>query len=261
MQNIIDARQVIRSGEYTGYTSGWCRDYVQGNLCIVSQKDSRDFAEFCRLNPKPCPVLAQGEPGNPILESLGNINICTDLPRYRVWRNGQLADTVSDISSIWQDDMVAFVLGCSFSFDQLFINAGLPLPHLDDGTMVAMYQTWQDCVPVGKFHGRLVVSMRQFRADHAIEAIAISSRYPLAHGTPVHIGDPTLIGIKDLSQPNYGDVPRVVQGHLPVFWACGVTPQSILSTSPDVNLAITHEPGCMLITDILYSNIENVDCY
>jgi uncharacterized protein YcsI (UPF0317 family) len=255
MQNIKEARQLIRAGEYTGYTSGWCRDYVQGNLCIVDKSDAEDFAEFCRLNPKPCPVLAQGDPGDPVLKSLGDINICTDLPRYRVWRKGKLVDIVSDISSYWTNDMVAFVLGCSFSFDQLFLDAGLPLPHLNDGSMVAMYRTWNECESVGKFRGRLVVSMRQFRADHAIESIAISSRYPLAHGTPVHIGDPTQIGIRDLTKPDYGDVPKVVQGHLPVFWACGVTPQSILTTSPDVEIAITHQPGCMLLTDIPYSKI------
>jgi len=187
MQNIKEARQLIRAGEYTGYTSGWCRDFVQANLCIVDKSDAEDFAEFCRLNPKPCPVLAQGDPGDPVLRSLGDINICTDLPRYRVWRKGKLVDIVSDISSYWTNDMVAFVLGCSFSFDQLFLDAGLPLPHLDDGSMVAMYRTWNECESVGKFRGRLVVSMRQFRADHAIESIAISSRYPLAHGTPVHI--------------------------------------------------------------------------
>lgn len=256
MQDIKEARLKIRSGQYTGYTSGWCRDFVQANLCIVDREDADDFAEFCRLNPKPCPVLAQGEPGDPVMRTLGDINICTDLPRYRIWNNGVLVDTVSDISAHWNERMVAFVLGCSFSFDQLFLNAGLPLPHLDDGSMVAMYRTWTDCTAVGKFSGRLVVSMRQFRADHAIESIAISSRYPLAHGTPVHIGDPKQIGIGDLSRPDYGDRPDIVQGHLPVFWACGVTPQSILTTSPQVKMAITHEPGCMLITDMPYSNIE-----
>ena len=244
-------RAAARSGAWTSHTSGLAERHVQGNLVILPQAQAGDFLRFCQRNPKPCPLLAVGEPGDPMLPSLGDdIDVRSDVPRYRVWRDGQLVAQPTDISELWTDDMVAFVLGCSFSFEQALLDEGLHLRHIDEGRNVSMYRTNLATAPAGPFSGPLVVTMRPLRAAAAIRAVQITSRFPAVHGAPVHLGDPALIGIADLAQPDYGDAVAVHADELPVYWACGVTPQAALENAC-VPLAITHAPGAMLVTDLL----------
>jgi uncharacterized protein YcsI (UPF0317 family) len=248
-------RQAIRLGRLQGHTSGLAQQHVQGNLVILPQALAADFLLFCQRNPKPCPVLAVSEPGNPALPSLGHdIDIRTDLPRYRLWREGRIVSEPTDLLAIWQSDFVSFVIGCSFSFEQALLEAGIPLRHVQQGRNVAMYRTDVPTQSAGPFHGPLVVTMRPMKAADAIRAVQITSRYPAVHGAPVHIGDPALIGIHDLAQPDYGDAVEVMPDELPVFWACGVTPQAALVWAA-VPLAITHAPGSMLITDRLNTDL------
>ncbi len=244
-------RAAIRSGEFSGHTSGLATSHVQGNVVILPRAWAGDFLLYCQRNPRPCPLLAVGDAGNPALPSLGaDIDLRSDLPRYRVWRDGVLVDEPTDITSLWRDDLVSFVIGCSFSFEQALLDAGLPLRHVQQGRNVAMYRTSLATVAAGPFAGPLVVTMRPMKAADAIRAVQITSRYPAVHGAPLHLGDPALIGIKDLAQPDYGDAVDVMPDELPVFWACGVTPQAALMQARPP-LAITHAPGAMLITDLL----------
>jgi uncharacterized protein YcsI (UPF0317 family) len=246
-----EARRLIRQGGWAGHTSGMADGYVQGNVVILPQAYAADFLLYCQRNPKPCPVLAVGEVGKASLPSMGaDIDICTDVPRYRVWRDGELVSEPTDISSLWRDDLVSFVIGCSFSFEEALLQAGLRLRHIEQQRNVAMYRTNIATEAAGPFSGPMVVSMRPFKAQDAIRAIQITSRFPDVHGAPVHMGDPAQIGIADLSQPDYGDAVDVLQGEIPVFWACGVTPQAALRQAKPP-LCITHAPGAMLITDLL----------
>jgi uncharacterized protein YcsI (UPF0317 family) len=248
---IADTRAAIRSGRYTGHTSGLARDHVQGNVVILPQALADDFLRYCQRNPKPCPVLAVSEPGDPMLPKLGaDIDIRSDVPRYRVWREGRMIEEPTDIRGHWRDDLVTFVIGCSFSFEQALLDAGLSMRHIDQNRNVAMYRTNIATEAAGPFHGPMVVSMRPLRAAAAIRAIQVTSRFPDVHGAPVHIGDPALIGIKDLALPDYGDPVDVMRDELPVFWACGVTPQAAIAQAKPA-FCITHAPGAMLITDLL----------
>jgi uncharacterized protein YcsI (UPF0317 family) len=244
-------RQGIRTGVFTGHTSGLAPRHVQGNVFILPADLATDFLLFCQRNPKPCPLLAVSEPGQVSLPALGaDLDIRTDVPRYRIWRDGRLVDEPTDIGAYWRDDLVTFVIGCSFSFEQALIDAGLPLRHVELGLNVAMFRTSIATEPAGRFHGPLVVSMRPFTPADAIRAVQITSRFPSLHGAPVHLGKPELIGITDLSRPDYGDAIAVAADELPVFWACGVTPQAVV-TAARTTFCITHSPGCMLITDRL----------
>ena len=244
-----DARLKSRSGELTGPTSGLAPGYVQGNLAILPAALAGDFLRFCQLNPKPCPVLASSAPGDWRLPSLGeDLDIRTDIPRYRVFRNGELVDEPYDVRTHWRDDLVSFALGCSFSFEEALTEAGIELRHITQGTAVPMYRTSLPTNPAGPFHGPLVVSMRPLKPADAIRAIQITTRFPAVHGAPVHIGRPDLIGIKDIMKPEYGDPVPINDDEIPVFWACGVTPQSVVATvKPE--FCITHYPGSMLVTD------------
>jgi len=245
------ARAAIRRGEWTGHTSGLADQHVQGNLVILPKALADDFLRYCQRNPKPCPVLAMSEPGDPRLPTLGaDIDIRSDVPRYRVWRHGELVDEPTDVTALWRDDLVSFVIGCSFSFEQALLDAGLALRHVSEGRNVAMYRTNIATEAAGPFHGPMVVSMRPMRAAAAIRAIQITSRFPDVHGAPVHIGDPALIGIADITRPDYGDAVAVLPDELPVFWACGVTPQAAIAQARP-EFCITHAPGAMLITDLL----------
>jgi uncharacterized protein YcsI (UPF0317 family) len=242
------ARDAIHRGDWTGHTSGLADGYVQGNVVILPEALANDFLRYCQRNPKPCPVLAVSEPGQAKLPTLGaDIDICTDVPRYRVWRNGVLVDEPTDITSLWRKDLVTFVLGCSFSFEQALTQAGLPMRHIQQNRNVAMYRSNIATEAAGTFHGPMVVSMRPFKAQDAMQ---ITSRFPDVHGAPVHIGDPAQIGITDLSQPDYGDAVDVLADEIPVFWACGVTPQAAIAQARP-EFCITHAPGAMLITDLL----------
>lgn len=243
-------RAAIREGGFDGPTAGHGGDALQANLMILRGSDAADFLRFCQSNPRPCPLLAVGEPGDPALPTLGDgIDLRHDLPRYRIWRDGELEAEPTDIADLWQNDMVSFALGCSFSFEDALTRAGIPVRHQDAGRNVPMYRTSLPTRPAGRFGGPVVVSMRAMPAADAIEAVQICARMPLAHGAPIHLGDPSRIGIADIHAPDYGDAPDIRDGDIPVFWACGVTPQAAIASARPA-LAITHAPGHMLVTDI-----------
>jgi uncharacterized protein YcsI (UPF0317 family) len=246
----LEARRRFRRGEFRGQTSGMAPGFVQGNLAILPAGLAADFRQFCDLNPKPCPLLESSAPGDPHIPALGeDLDIRTDLPLYRVWRNGEMVEEIPDITAHWRGDLVAFVIGCSFSFEEALIEAGIPLRHIEQGTNVPMWRTSIDTVPAGPFHGPMVVSMRPLRPADAIRAVQITTRFDAVHGAPVHIGLAEQIGIADLSKPDYGDAVEVKADELPVFWACGVTPQAVIAEiKPD--FCITHAPGSMLVTDL-----------
>lgn len=250
-------RAKIRQGTWHSHTSGLASDHVQGNVVILPEVMATDFLRYCQRNPKPCPLLAVSEPGNPLLPGLGeDINIGTDLPRYRVWHHGAVVDEPTDISALWRADLVTFVLGCSFSFEQALLEAGLPLRHIQQGRNVAMYRTNIQTQPAGIFSGPMVVSMRPMKAAAAIRAVQVTSRFPNVHGAPVHLGDPALIGIGNLDAPDYGDAVEVMADEIPVFWACGVTPQAALAQARPA-FCITHAPGAMLVTDLLNQQLAS----
>jgi uncharacterized protein YcsI (UPF0317 family) len=246
----LDARRECRSGGFDGQTSGLAPGYVQGNLAILPQDWATDFLRFCQANPKPCPLLGMSETGSPEVPALGaDLDIRTDLPRYRVWENGELVASPTDLTAVWRDDLVCFVIGCSFSFEEALLENDVPVRHIACGCNVPMYRTSIPTQPAGRFHGPLVVSMRPLEPTDAIRAIQVTTRLPAVHGAPVHIGFPDAIGIKDLGKPDYGDPVPVKAGELPVFWACGVTPQAAIAAARPP-FAITHAPGCMLVTDL-----------
>ncbi len=256
-RNAQQVRKLIRQGVWHSHTSGLASDHVQGNVVILPETQAGDFLRYCQRNPKPCPLLAVSEPGQSQLPSLGaNIDICTDLPRYRVWREGVVVDEPTDISNLWQGDLVTFVLGCSFSFERAMLEAGLPLRHIEQGKNVAMYRSNIQTARAGIFHGPMVVSMRPMTAAAAIRAVQVTSRFPSVHGAPVHLGDPAAIGITDLNAPDYGDAVAVMDDEIPVFWACGVTPQAALVQARPA-FCITHAPGAMLITDLLNTQLAS----
>lgn len=245
-----DLRRAIREGRFTAPTTGFCDGVLQGNLAIVPAAVADDFARFCALNPKPLPVLAQGLPGDPALPTLGtDIDIRRDVPGYYILRDGEVAETVPNIVDHWRDDMVTFVLGCSFSFEAALLAAGIPLRHQQAGRNVPMYRTNIETTPAGPFGGPLVVSMRPVPSDRLDDVQAICAGFPMAHGAPVHAGDPAAIGIADLDAPDWGDAPVMGLGDVPVFWACGVTGQQALRHAR-LPFAITHSPGHMLVTDL-----------
>lgn len=243
-----EARAIIRRNAYDGHTAAVAPDYVQGNLCILPRDHATEFAAFCQRNPKPCPLIGMGAPGDPGLPDLGDIDIRTDIPRYRLFRHGELVDEPADIMEYWSDDLVTFILGCSFSFERPLIEEGIALQHVERNTTVPMYRSSIACTPAGRFASNMVVSMRPLAPADAIRAVQITSRFPGVHGAPVHIGLPGLIGIGDLDKPDFGDPPVIAEDQLPVFWACGVTPQVAVEQARPP-LCITHKPGSMLITD------------
>jgi uncharacterized protein YcsI (UPF0317 family) len=246
----LAARLACRSGALRGNTAGLAPGHVQGNLAILPRDLAADFLRFCQLNPKPCPVIGMSEPGNAKIPALGlDLDIRTDLPGYRVWRNGELIDQPADVAKWWREDLVSFVIGCSYSFEAPLLEEGIPLRHIELGLTVPMYRTSIACATAGPFAGPMVVSMRPLKPAHAIRAIQITSRFPAVHGAPVHIGLPELIGIRDVHRPDEGDVVEVRADELPVFWACGVTPQAVIAAAKPA-FAITHAPGCMLVTDL-----------
>ncbi|WP_431324800.1 putative hydro-lyase [Rhizobium sp. YTU87027] len=253
----MHVRADARAKIITGQTSGMAGGFAQGNLVILPSDWASDFLRFCLANPKPCPLLAVGNPGDPSLAGAGTgIDIRSDLPSYRVFENGELVDEIEDISHIWRDDFVTFLIGCSFSFEWALLNAGLGVRHIELGTNVPMFKTNIECVPAGRFSGQFVVSMRPMKPRDAIRAIEITGRMPQVHGAPVHFGDPSAIGISDVMRPDYGDAVPIREGEVPVFWACGVTPQVALAKAKPP-IAITHSPGCMLITDIADEDLLN----
>jgi uncharacterized protein YcsI (UPF0317 family) len=242
-------RAAIRRGAWTGPTAGLAAGSAQANLVVLPEADALDFLRFCVHNSRACPVLEVTDPGSPepVLTAPG-ADLRTDLPRYRVYRAGELAEEVEDIAAHWRDDLVAFLLGCSFTFERALLAEGLPVRHLEQGVNVPMYRTSIACRPAGRFAGPLVVSMRPMRPGEAIRATQVTARFVRAHGAPVHIGAPEAIGVRALDRPDYGDAVEIRDGELPVFWACGVTPQAAAATSRP-ELMITHAPGHMFVTD------------
>jgi uncharacterized protein YcsI (UPF0317 family) len=246
-----EVRLACRDRRHVGPTAGFAPGHVQGNLVVLRQDAAADFVRFCQRNPKPCPLIGVSDAGVAAIPELGeDLDIRTDLSGYRVWRRGRVEDEVVDVSDLWTDDLVAFVIGCSLSFEDALMTAGVPLRHIDTGANVPMYRTNVACARAGRFAGPMVVSMRPLTPANAIRAVQITSRFPAVHGAPIHVGLPDAIGISDLSKPDYGDAVAVMPDELPVFWACGVTPQAVIAAA-ELDFAITHAPGCMLVTDVL----------
>lgn len=241
-------RQAIRSDVFDGQTAGQAPHHLQGNLVILPKAYAQDFLLFCLNNPKPCPLVGLTAPGDINLPDLGDIDVRTDVPRYRIFKNGEFHQEVKDIKAVWSDDMVTFVLGCSFSFEEALIDNGYPVRHIEQGSNVPMFRTNIPTIPGGIFSGPLVVTMRSYQKEQIPAVFEISSRFPHAHGTPIYWGDPSRIGISDLQKPDFGDAVIVPEGEVPVFWACGVTPQAALAKARP-SISITHAPGCMLVTD------------
>src|SRR6266851_8841740 len=225
-----EVRRAASRGELAGPTPGLALGYVQANLVVVPREQAFDFLLFCQRNPKPCPLLDVTEPGNPEPKLVAaGADLRTDLPRYRVYRYGELVDEPADLHAWWREDLVAFLIGCSFTFENALLQAGLPIRHVESGCNVTMYRTNIACRPAGVFYGPMVVSMRPMTPAQAIQATRICSRFPRAHGTPVHLGDPATIGIQDLGRPDFGDPVSIRTGEVPVFWPAALLLQRLPS--------------------------------
>ena len=246
-----EIRDLIRKGSWDKPTAGLAMGYAQANLVILPQKYAFDFLLFCQRNPKPCPLLEVLEPGEFMTTFLSwDADIRTDIPRYHIYQKGKLQKTVKEIKSLWKPDFVSFLLGCSFSFEEALLRANIPVRHIEENKNVPMFISSIPCKSAGVFHGPLVVTMRPIPSDKVTQAVQITSRYASVHGAPIHIDHPSAIGIKDLRKPDFGDPVTIKKGEVPVFWACGVTPQAVvMKTKPD--LCITHAPGHMYISDLL----------
>jgi len=251
-----DLRSLCRKDEWSGPTAGAAVDYVQANLAILSSEYAVDFEMFCRANPKPCPILEVLKAGNPEpVMTAGDADVRTDLALYRVYRDGQLVEEPRDIVNLWSEEMTAFLIGCSFSFEKRLAAADIPIRHVDCEVNVPMYSTNIRCDSVGSFSGPLVVSMRPIPMNQVAEATRITAQVPQVHGAPIHTGAPEAIGIKDIGQPDFGDPVPIEHGEVPVFWACGVTPQAV-ALEAKLPLMITHSPGHMFVTDVLETQVE-----
>lgn len=249
-----EVRKLIREGKITGPTSGMCAGYAQANLVILPKDLAYDFLLFAQRNPKSCPVLEVSDVGSRNLRYIAeNTDIAKDIPKYRVYEDGILTGEYTSVEHLWREDFVSFLIGCSFSFEAELIEAGIPVRHIEENCNVPMYITNLECEPAGIFNGKMVVSMRPIPYDKVVKSVMVTGTVPKVHGAPIHIGDPSTIGISDISKPDFGDSVKINEGEVPVFWACGVTPQSvIMNVKPKI--VITHSPGHMLITDI-----KNID--
>jgi len=252
----VELRKRIRSGLHTGHTSGYAKGYVQCNVIILPKDWATDFLQFCQLNPKPCPLVGISQtPGDWQLPSLGkDLDIRTDISSYRVYENGEMVANVNDITDCWRDDLVTFAIGCSFSFEEALLGDGLDVRNISENKNVPMYRTSVACQPAGRLSGNIVASMRPFVAADAIRATQICTRFPSVHGAPIHLGDPSLIGIEDINKPDFGDSVSIRKNEMPVFWACGVTPQAVVENSKPP-FCIAQGPGDMLVTDLQNSRL------
>ena len=250
INSAADARSEIRSGSFAGVTAGIAPGFTQANLAILPKEYAFDFLLFCQRNRKPCPLIEVLEPGQPEPKaSAPGADIRTDIPSYRIYRDGVLEDEVPEIGEYWRDDLVSFLMGCSFTFEEALMRAQIPMRHIEEGTNVSMYVTNMETRGAGVFSGPMVVSMRPIAHSQVVKAVQVTSRYPDVHGAPVHVGEPSAIGIRDISKPDYGDSVEIRENETPVFWACGVTPQAVAEKSRP-SLMITHAPGYMFVTDI-----------
>ena len=247
--NPKELRHLIRSREWTTPTSGAASGYLQANLVMLPADEAFNFLLFCVRNPKPCPILDVLEPGRVEPLIAPGADLRTDLPRYKIFENGKYLTDVEDVSDFFTEDTVSFLLGCSFSFENAMLAAGLPIRNIEENKNVSMYTTNQKCVPAGPFSAPLVVTMRPMTPRQAIRAVQVTTRFHLTHGAPVHLGDPEKIGIKDLDHPQFGDPVTIRSGEIPVFWACGVTSQ-LAATSVPLSRVITHAPGHMFVSDL-----------
>lgn len=245
-----ELRLAARHGTWQGATSGQCPGYQQANLVVLPNDVAAEFAAFCTRNPTPCPLIEIAPPGDPVpVRSAPEADLRTDLPGYRVYRDGKLVERRGDIRDLWRDDLVAFLLGCSFTFEHALVEAGVPLRNVERNTTVPMFISSLACTPAGRFHGPMVVTMRPIPAPEVDRVCALSARYPHAHGAPVHVGDPAIIGIARPDRPDYGDPLPIAANDVPMFWGCGVTPQAVAQRA-GIGLMITHEPGQMFVTDL-----------
>ncbi len=254
-----ELRRLARSGEFTDQTAGQAPDHLQANVVILALKHAGDFLQYCLNNPKPCPLIGLSRPGEAGIAGLGtDIDIRKDIPRYRIYHHGVLSGHADDITELWSDDLVSFVLGCSFTFEEALIRAGFGVRHIEQQSNVPMFKTSIQTMPGGVFHGPLVVTMRPYRADLIPSVFDLCAKYPHAHGTPVFWGNPADIGIADLQSPDYGDPVDLRPGEVPVFWACGVTPQAAIEAARP-SICITHAPGHMLVTDVMSDAPPKID--
>ncbi|WP_273709237.1 putative hydro-lyase [Leuconostoc mesenteroides] len=243
-------REKVRNNEYQKPTAGICPGYAQTNLIVLPWEDAYDFLLFAQRNPKPIPILEVTEVGSRELQTLGNdIDVATDFPKYRIYRNGKMVDEYLSVVDFWREDLVSFLIGCSFSFEDLLVDAGIEIRHITEKANVAMFNTNIPLKQAGKFSGNMVVSMRPIKSSQIATAVNVTNRLPGVHGAPIQIGNPAEIGIYDLANPDYGDAVTINENEIPVFWACGVTPQAAVMASKP-KFAITHSPGHMLITNI-----------
>jgi uncharacterized protein YcsI (UPF0317 family) len=255
--NPKEIRTLIRKGKWDKPTAGLAMGYAQANLVILPQKDAFDFLLFCQRNPKPCPLLEVLEPGKFRTEFLSkDADIRTDIPRYNIYRNGKLEATAKDIKALWKSDVVTFLLGCSFSFEEALLRSKIPIRHIEENKNVPMFITNISCKPSGVFHGPMVVTLRPVPPDKVTRAVQITARYTSVHGAPIHIGNPSKIGIRNMSKPDFGDPVTIKKGEIPVFWACGVTPQAVVMRAKP-KLCITHTPGHMFISDVLNEELAS----
>jgi uncharacterized protein YcsI (UPF0317 family) len=243
-----EVRQLIREGKWRGVTALVSAGYAQANLAILPKNLAFEFLLFCQRNPKPCPVLEVTEPGNPILSQIAKgADIRTDIPKYRIYQKGKYIAEVENIKDYWRDDLVAFLIGCSYTFEAAMVRANIPLRHVEDNRNVSVYITNIPCVSAGIFSGPMVVSMRPIPEKSVVRAIQVTSRFPATHGAPIHVGDPQKIGVQDLQKVDWGD--PLEKDDVPVFWACGVTPQAVaMASKPEI--MITHSAGHMFLSDI-----------
>jgi len=250
METVKQIRQKIRTGVWDKPTTGQASGYTQANLVILPKKYAYDFLLFCMRNPKTCPLIEVTDVGFPVPNKTApTSDLRTDLPKYRIYKSGELMEEVTDITDYWQDDFVSFLIGCSFTFEKPLLENDIPIRYIEEGRNVSMYKTNISCEPAGIFKGPTVVSMRPMKPGEAIRAVQITSRFPSVHGAPIHIGDPSKIGIHDVNHPDFGDPVTIYEDEVPVFWGCGVTPQAaVMASKPD--LVITHSPGHMFITDV-----------
>ncbi len=249
-----EVRSLIRQEIVTENTSGMCAGYAQANLVVLPRDLAFDFLLFAQKNPYACPVLEVCD-GRYTEEIADRADIARDLPRYRVYEYGEMTGEYLNVEKFWRDDLVSFLIGCSFSFEAELLEAGIPVRQIEEGRNVPMYITNIPCRPAGVFHGNVVVSMRPMTPEQAIRASIVTSAMPRVHGKPLHLGDPSAIGIKDIGKPDFGDSVTIRRGEIPVFWPCGVTPQAVLMAAKPP-FAITHAPGHMFITDVKNSALK-----
>ena len=256
MMKPSEFRQIVREGGHTGPTAGICPGYAQANLVILPRELAYDFLLFAQRNPKPCPILEVSDTGSRYLKEIApGADIAKDIPRYRIYEHGVMTGEYTDVSAFWRDDLVSFLIGCSFSFEGELMEADVSVRHIEEGRNVPMYITNIPCQPAGVFQGNMVVSMRPLPYDQIVKSVLVTGSMPKVHGAPVHIGEPAAIGIRDIHTPDFGDGVTIRPGEVPVFWPCGVTPQAVLMASKPA-FAITHAPGHMLVTDVKNVNLK-----